>query len=127
MAGGEGIRIEGAARLRRTLKAAGDDLSDLREANQAAVGIVTSAGRARTPRRTGRLASSVRGSATARIATVRAGGAAVPYAGPIHWGWPARGIAAQPFLSEAARETEPRWIGLYEAAVETAINKVEGI
>jgi hypothetical protein len=37
------------------------------------------------------------GRAGQTAAVVRAGRASVPYAGPIHWGWPSRHITAQPF------------------------------
>jgi hypothetical protein len=45
---------------------------------------------------------------------------------PIHWGWPRRGIAAQPWLSEAATSTEDRWQGVYLAEVEKILQQIEG-
>ena len=122
-----GIRVEGAAELRRTLKRAGEDLSDLKTAHSAAAQIVAGRGRGTAPRRTGTLAASVRGSGTATAAVVRAGGARVPYAGPIHWGWPSRGITAQPWLSEAATDTETVWVAGYERDVERILDRVKGI
>jgi hypothetical protein len=122
-----GIRVEGAAELRRTLKRAGDDLSDLKAAHAGAAQIVVARGRGKAPRRRGVLAASVRGSGTKTAAVIRAGGARVPYAGPIHWGWPARNIEAQPFLSEAATETEQIWLELYESSVERILHRIKGI
>lgn len=122
-----GIQVEGMTTLRRTLRQAGDDLQDLREAHATAARIAATASAALAPRLTGRLASSVRGSGTKTAATLRAGFASVPYAGPIHWGWPARGITAQPFLSQGAQDSEGRWLPIYEAAVDGAIQKVRGI
>lgn len=122
-----GIRVEGAANLRRTMRKAGDDLGDLQEAHAAAAAIAGARARETAPQRTGRLASSVRWSGAKATATVRAGGASVPYAMPIHWGWPARGIPAQPFISEAARATESAWTAVYEAAVEAILHRVKGI
>ena len=119
--------VEGGAQLRKTLRAAGDDLSDLKAAHGEAAQIVTGRARGTAPRRTGVLSASVRGSGTKTQAVVRAGGARVRYAGPIHWGWPARGIAAQPWIQEAAQDTEPVWIGRYEDAVDEALDKVKGI
>ena len=55
-----------------------------------------------------------------------AGGASLPYAGPIHWGWPARRIEAQPFIADAAQATEPIWIPAYEADVQAAVDLVNG-
>ena len=48
------------------------------------------------------------------------------YANPVHWGWPAHGIAPHPFLSDAAVATEPAWSAVYAAAVADAIAQVRG-
>lgn len=120
------VQIQGARELRRTLKRAGVSVEDLKDANAAAGAIVVAAGRTSAPRRSGRMAGTVRASRAAASATVRAGGAAVPYAGVIHWGWPARGIAAQPWLSEAATSTESAWLAAYEAGVEKVLSTIKG-
>lgn len=120
------VRVDGLGRLRSALRGMGDDLADLKAAHAAAAGIVAAAAAARAPRRSGRLAGSVRGNRAVSRAQVRGGGARVPYAGPIHWGWPARGIAGRPFISEAAQATEPVWLPAYEAAVSRAVDKVAG-
>lgn len=125
-AGGSQIKVEGGARLRRTLRQAGSDLQDLAAAHSATAALVANAGRARAPKVSGRLAGTIRPSGTKTKAVVRAGFARVPYAGPIHWGWPARNITAQPFLSDAATSTEPAWQNIYLQAVDRAISKVEG-
>lgn len=125
-AGGSQIKVEGGARLRRTLRAAGSDLQDLAAAHSATAQLVAAAGRARAPKVSGRLAGTIRPSGTKTKAVVRAGFARVPYAGPIHWGWPSRNISAQPFLSDAATSTEPAWQNIYLQAVDKAISKVEG-
>lgn len=127
MATSAGIRVEGMRTLRATLRKAGDDLSDLKEAHAAAAGIVVPAARASAPRRTGRLAGNVRGSGTKTGAVIRAGGARVPYAAPIHWGWEKRGIAPNPFISTAAQNTEPTWTRVYEAGVERVLSRIKGI
>lgn len=122
-----GITVEGAANLRRTLKRAAGDVQDLKDAHNAAAGIAGGRARAEAPRGpSGRLGASVRWSGAATSATIRAGGARVPYAQPIHWGWPRRRIAAQPFITEAAQATESQWVGVYEAAVERILGRVKG-
>jgi hypothetical protein len=118
------VRVEGARQLRRALSRAGDDLSDFRDANAEVARIAGAAGRSRAPRRTGTLAASVRTSGTKTQAVVRAGGARVPYAGPIHWGWAARHIAPHPFLSEGAQATEPVWLAVYMAKIDRIIARV---
>lgn len=119
-----GVRVEGLRELRRGLKQLGEDTSDLKEANAAAAAIVAAAAAARAPKRTGRLAASVKGNRAVGRATVRGGGAQVPYAGPIHWGWPARGIDGQPFVVDAAQATEPVWLPAYQAALDRAVDRV---
>jgi hypothetical protein len=127
MATKAGIRVEGAPELRRTLKRAGDDLSDLKTAHATAAQYVAARSRGTAPRRKGVLAASVRGSGTKTAAVIRAGGARVPYAGPIHFGWPSRGIAPQPWITEAAEDTEPTWVEIYERAVTRILDRVKGL
>ena len=120
------VRIDGLRRLRRDFKALVGDLADFKAANAKALAVVVPAAAARAPRRTGRLAASVRGNRAANRATVLAGGATLPYVGPIHWGWPARKIEAQPFAADAAADTQPTWLPAYEADVQAAINRIAG-
>jgi hypothetical protein len=64
----------------------------------------------------------MRSSGTQGAAIVRAGGARVPYAGPIHWGWPRRHITARPWLADTAARTQPTWEATYLAALEHIID-----
>lgn len=120
------VRVQGAPRLRRALKQAAGDVDDLKAAHAAVAALVASTAASRAPRRSGALAASVRGNRAASRATVAAGGARLPYAGPIHYGWPARGIDAQPFISDAAQRTEAVWLPLYTRAIDQAVDKVRG-
>jgi hypothetical protein len=126
MARGSRVEVVGRARLVRTLRQAGHDVEDLKDAHQAVAAVVAAAAAATAPRRTGKLAASVRGNRAVGRAVVRAGRASVPYAGPVHWGWPSRNIAAQPFVAEAAQVTEPVWLALYENGVVKALDRVKG-
>lgn len=121
-----GIQVEGAAQLRRTLKAAGDDLQDLTDAHRKVGTFVTSAATPRAPRRSGALASSGRPGATKAGAFIRYGGARVPYARPIHWGWPRRNIKAQPWAYQTAIDTRPAWTALYQDAVNRVLARIRG-
>ena len=120
------VKVAGANKLRRELKRAGLDMEDLREAHDRAARMVAADSRATAPRRTGALAGSLRGAGTKGRASVRAGYARIPYAGPIHWGWPARNIAAQPWILQTAERTEPAWYGIYLQAVQAILDGVEG-
>jgi hypothetical protein len=71
----------------------------VRKANVDAAAIARDDARAHAPRKSGRLAASVTAVRSLKYGAVKAGTAArVPYAAPIHWGWPARNIAPREFL-----------------------------
>lgn len=121
-----GVSVVGLARLRRDLKTVGAGLEDLKTANAAAGTLVAQAAGGRAPRRTGTLAGTGRAARAAGRASVLFGGARAPYAGPIHWGWPARGIEANPFVLDAALATEPLWLPLYAADLERLAGSLDG-
>lgn len=121
-----GIKVDGARQLRKTLRAAGDDLADLKAAHAEAAEIAARASAALAPSRSGALKASIRSSGTKTAGVVRAGKKAVPYAGPIHWGWFKRGIKPNLFISRGAQDSEGKWLPVYENAVEKAVEKVEG-
>jgi hypothetical protein len=120
------LQVEGLDTLVRTMRRAGVDISELKDAHTRAASIVASEAAARAPRRSGRLAGSIRPAKQVKRARVMAGGASVPYAGPIHWGWPARNIPANPFMTEAAQGTEPEWTRAYLEDVQKALDNVRG-
>lgn len=120
------LRVVGGRELRRELKAAGVSLQDLKAAHRAAAEIVARRGQADAPRVSGRLAGNVRAGATQRAAVVRAGGTRVPYAAVVHWGWPRRHIAANPWLSDAAVATESQWVDEYSQEVQKITDTVRG-
>lgn len=119
--------VEGGRAFRKSLRDAGDDLSDLKAAHRAAADIAARASADLAPVRTGRLKQTVRASGTKTAGIIRAGKKRVPYAGPIHWGWEKRGIRANPFLSNGARDSEGRWIPIYEHYRDEAIAKIKGL
>lgn len=93
----EGLKEVNAA-LRSMSKATRDDM---KETHKKAAAIVIDGAKRFVPVRTGRLAASIRDGSTQRMGRVRVGSASVPYAGPIHFGWPARAIRPQPFIYDA--------------------------
>lgn len=116
------LEVHGLRELRRNLRRLEDDAADLKEANATAAQTVAAAAAARAPKRTGRLAASIRGNRAVGRATVKSL-PSVAYAGPIHWGWPARHIDGQPFILEGAQQTEGVWLPAYEAAVARAVER----
>lgn len=117
-------RLVGARDLRRALKACGDSLTDLKETYAATAALVAAEAVTGAPRRTGRLAGSVKGNRATSKAVVNYGSARVPYAGVVHWGWPARSIKAQPFVVDAAQSTEPRWQEIFLDGIQAELDKV---
>jgi phage gpG-like protein len=100
---------------------AGAAAEDMKEVMHSLGMIVVHA--ARPPTRSGALAGTIRASKTKTKAVVRAGYASVPYAGVIHYGWPARNIPANPFLDQARAEQMPRILREFEAALIDILDK----
>ncbi len=119
------VTVTGARELRAALKRAGVSVQDLKDANERVGQLVARAAAASGPRRSGRLVGSLRAAKAAGRARVLAGLASVPYAGPIHWGWPDRHIEPQPFIAAAAHDTETQWLGQYQSALDQLIRQVE--
>lgn len=118
------VEVKGAERLAATLAAAGADLADIQAAAAAVGAMVAGAARGLAPKRTGALAASVEPITT--VANVIDIAADSIYAGPIHWGWPAHNIAAQPFIKDAIESTEAETVGIYADEVNNILAKVEG-
>lgn len=120
------VEVKGAKELRKQLKAAGDDLADLKATHKKIAQIVEFDALQLAPVVTGGLVGSIRASGTQTAAIVRAGRKSVPYAGPIHWGWPTRNITAQPFLIDAQEAKYEDWMSEYTQLVDKALDKIAG-
>lgn len=86
------VRVSGLRELQREVRKAkgSEGRKALTRANRKAANIVRDDARTVTvPRKSGRLAGSIRATAGAAKAAVMAGSARVPYAGVINYGWPA--------------------------------------
>lgn len=123
-----GIRVDGGRQFRSTVKRAVGDLGDLKATHKEAADLVAREAKPDAPTgKTLKLQGSVRAAGTASAAIIRAGGARVRYAGVQHFGWPARNIKAQPFITEAAQRTEPQWADIYADGVQTILNRIKGV
>jgi hypothetical protein len=107
------IKITGLSEVQRNLRKLSTDALDLNkteflETNKQVAEIIINESKKYVPVRSGALAAAIRNASTKKSAKVRAGSAAVPYAGPIHFGWPSRSIKPNTFLYEAidARRAE---------------------
>lgn len=94
--------ILGLREVQRDLKKLGDDTkNEMKDTHKEAAEVVVMGAKRLVPFRTGALAESIRALATKSSGRVRAGSASVPYAGPIHFGWPAMRIQPNPFIYDA--------------------------
>lgn len=110
---------------RDLLKLGNDTKNEMVDTHKAAAEVVVLGAKRYVPYRTGRLADSIRALATRTHGKVRAGSASVPYAGPIHFGWPARRIAPQPFIYDALDERIDEIRGLYDQRIEELIQQYD--
>lgn len=117
------IKVDGARDLRRALKAVDGGITDLKRAHADAAEVVEQRASELVPVLDGILDSSIRSAGQAAGGIVRAGSASVRYAGPIHFGWPARGIAPQPFLYDALDDRANQVLEVYEDRVGQVIRK----
>ena len=129
------VRVVGLSTLTRTMREAEVDVEDLKDVNEAIARLAALAIRSEAPSRSGRLASSVRGNRAKGKAAVRLGGARIPYAGPVHWGWPtrpshptARGgpIPANEFGVRAMDRFTPTAQTMYLDGIEKILDSVRG-
>lgn len=118
-----GVQVEGLSRVVRELKALGLEVTDLKDAFAQIASEATAAVTSHTPRRSGRLAASLRGNRAQSKAVVRAGSKAVPYAGVTNYGWPRRGIRAAEFMQRGDEEMRPKAVQRLEAQIESAIRR----
>jgi len=93
--------MQGDKEFKRMLSALDAKFDDLKEFHLDLAELVMARALSRAPVRTGRLRETIRASGTKTAGRVRAGFKRVPYAGVIHFGWPARRIQPQPFLYDA--------------------------
>jgi len=131
---GNAVRIEGLDKLERDLKKLETGLDkELKAAGFEAAMVVARAAGPRVPvgdpnvdPHPGRLAASLRARATRKGGAVTAGGSAVPYAAPIHWGWARRGIPANKFLVHALDISRAAITEVYARRIESIKRRVFG-
>jgi len=113
--------------LRRHLRRAGDDLTDLKQANGEAARIAADAAASRINSKSGTLARTVRSSGTKTAGVVRAGNnGGVRYAGVNAWGWGRKNIKGNPWPSDGARKSEARWRRVYADYLDRVIAQIKG-
>lgn len=102
-----GFQVAGLAAVVRALGQMGLDVADLKDAFSSIADEGARVAAQYAPRDTGALAADIRGNRAKSKAVVTAGRSSVPYAGPINYGWAARGIAPAGFMQAADAEMRP--------------------
>lgn len=117
------VKVKGLNEVSRSLKQYEGAADDLKEANAAIGSKVASTAVATLPKKTGALASTIKANRAVSRVQIKAGGARVPYAGVIEYGWPERNIEAQPYLRRAAWDNIGYVIDQFEANLESLKRK----
>lgn len=120
------LEIEGLRELQKSIRNLTDDSrNDMKETHRRAGQIVVDGAARYVPVRSGALLASLRSAPTQRQGRVRVGSAAVPYAGPIHFGWPARRIQPNPFIYEVLDDRRQEVYQLYADRIGQLIDKYD--
>ena len=117
------VELLGDERLSAELTAGARALADLSGIHAKAARTVRGTAQPATPRRTGRLAASLRERATPTSGAVASG---LVYAPVVHWGWPGHNIEANPWLWNAAKRTQPKWLSHYQKEIERIVSDCAG-
>lgn len=127
------VKVEGLNKVRRDLKNLADDVDyraiEFLPVNKTIADTVARDAGNYVPFLTGTLAGTIRAAATKTSARVKAGGGRgsgrVEYAGPIHFGWPARFIKPQPFFYDAIDKRRGEIKDRYDDLVKKLIKKYD--
>lgn len=125
----KGVQIQGLREFSRRVRSADADLSkELRTGLKEIASVVANTAKQKVPTRSGRLASSVRATSTARVGKVSMGGARVPYAGFIEFGGSVgRGKSVKRPFKKDGRYLRPAYEahrGEVEVAAHVLIDKI---
>lgn len=118
-----GVRVDGLNQVVTGLLAIGVEVEDLKGAFSSIAAMGARQAARYAPKRTGRLASDVRGNRSRSKAVVTAGRASLPYAGPINYGWARRNIEPSLFMQKADQAVRPFALRRLEAEINTQIRR----
>jgi hypothetical protein len=136
-----GVEVEGAEEFRKAMRKMGRDLGNLKAIHQKAGDTVLHQAQQIVPVVSGDLKKSIKLNVSQKAAVIKAGNnrkmgkavkgrkraknGAVPYAGPIHFGWYRRGISPQPFLYDALDKRRAEVIAAYEDDVDGLVRRLD--
>ncbi len=117
------VEVDGLRELVRDLERAGVDINDIKDAFARIAAEGARVGEGFTPRRSGRLADTARGNRAKGKAVLTWGKAAVPYAGPILWGHPRRGIKPARTIARTDDVMAARAPAIFDEEIEAIFRK----
>jgi hypothetical protein len=117
------IQVSGIKELNRSLTEIGFDFRELQQANLSIGKIVADRAATLAPRKTGKLAKSIKAKPDKSKVRVSAGGAGVAYAGVIEYGWTKRNIRPQPYIRKAADQLRQVILEKYKSNINQLIRK----
>lgn len=117
------MTANGLTQLVSSLDRASEELQDFTQPHREATSFLVGAAAPNTPRASGALAAGHRAHASPTTGTVYNDRV---YAGPIHWGWKARNIRAQPWLTDTLTRSETRVVQPYAAHVHRTVDNIRG-
>lgn len=117
------VEVDGLRDMVRDLEKAGVEVTDLKEVFSRIADEGADTGRGFTPKKSGALASSVRGNKAKNKAVVTWGKARTPYAGPILYGWPKRGIKGSRTTEKTDGVMDTRAPQMLEEGISDVITK----
>lgn len=118
------MKVEGLNKTLTALQRFGAEAQDLKDVMGAIAAEGARLASSFAPKRSGRLAATVRGNKAKAKAIVIAGRARTPYAGAINYGWPRRGIHPALFMQRADKALAPRAVDMLEKGLDDVIRKV---
>jgi len=117
------INTTGIKELEKSLTSLGFDFAELSKANLEIGKIVANRAATLAPKRTGKLANSIKPKPDKTKVRISAGGAGVPYAGVIEYGWAKRNIKKQSYIMKAAGQLKNEIIEKYKNNIDDLIKK----
>ncbi len=118
------VKVEGLNKTLTALQRFGVEAADLKDVMGAISAEGARLASSFAPKRSGRLAGTVRGNKAKAKAIVIAGRARTPYVGAINYGWPRRNIKPALFMQRADRALAPRAVDMLERGLDDVIRKV---
>jgi hypothetical protein len=120
------VAVEGLSKVRRDLKKLATDVDygpEFLAVNKTLADLVAGDAKNYVPVLSGALQGTIRAAASKTSGRVKVGYKAVPYAGPIHFGWPARFIKPQPFIYDAIDKRRTEIKDRYEQLIKKLIQQ----